>query len=153
MSFLDDVGKMASQMLGNFHPQDVATAANEHVSQMDPSELAGHLQQSVGTMDQSSLMALGQHLLQQCVGAQGGAASDVAQSAGTTTDAVQSGAPGAISSLIEYCKSNPAVLQAATTALVQRNPEALQQMAPGLISGIMSRLSGKTETSSDQSAQ
>jgi hypothetical protein len=152
MSFLDGIGKMASGLLGNFQPADVAQAASDHVSQMDPNELAGHLQQSVGTMDQSSLMTLGQHLLQQCMGGGSGDAAQVTQNAGTTPDAVSSGSPNAISSLIEYCKSNPAVLQAATTALAQRNPEALQQMAPGLISGIMGRLTGH-QPQGDQPAQ
>jgi hypothetical protein len=142
MSFLDGIGKMAGELFGNAQPQDVAKAASDHVSQMDPSELAGHLQQSVGTMDQSSLMALGQHLLQQCLGSGTGDAAQVTQSAGTTPAEVSSGSPNAISSLIEYCKSNPGVLQAATTAFAQRNPQALEQMAPGLISGIMSRLTG-----------
>jgi hypothetical protein len=145
MSFLDNIAKMASQVLGSVQPQEAGQAAGDHVSQMDPSELAGHLQQSLGTMDKSSLMALGQQMLQTFTShsAYQGDGAQAAQEAGTSQEAVASGSPDAVSSIVAYAKNNPQVLQAAATAFMQRNPQALQQLAPGLLSGIMDRISGK----------
>jgi hypothetical protein len=145
MSFFDNVGKIASDIFGEVKTEDVTQAASDHVASLDPSDLADHLQQSVGTMDQSSLMALGQHLLQEFGNHPSfdGDGAAAASAAGTSQDEVASGSPSAVSSLIDYARSNPAVLQQAAQAFVQRNPEALKQLAPDLLSGIMARISGK----------
>jgi hypothetical protein len=142
MSFFDNLAKAASQLLGDANPQDVAQAASDHTASLDPSELAGHLQQSLGTMDQSSLTGLGQQLLQTFTnhGAYSGDGAQAAEAAGTSADAVASGSPEGISALIDYAKSNPQILQTAVSAFMQRNPQALEQLAPGLLSGIMGRL-------------
>lgn len=144
MSFFDSIGKMAESLLPGVTPEDASKAAGDHVSQMDPNELAGHLTQSVGSMDQTSLMALGQQLLHTFTNhdAYSGDGAQAAREAGTTQEAVAGGSPDAVASLIAYAKSNPQVLQAAANAFMQKNPGALTQLAPGLLSGIMSRLSG-----------
>jgi hypothetical protein len=55
---------------------------------------------------------------------------------------VASGSPQGVAALIDYAKSNPQVLQQAASAFMQRNPAALQQLAPGLLQGIMGHLGG-----------
>jgi hypothetical protein len=145
MSFFDSLKSMAGGLLGNATPQDAAQAVSEHVGSMDPSELAGHLSQSIPNLDTSSLQGLGQQMLSTFTNhpAYQGDAAQAAAAAGTTTEAVASGSPSAISSLIDYAKNNPQVLQAATSAFMERNPAALQQLAPGLVQGIMQRVTAK----------
>ncbi len=143
MSFMDNLASMAGKFLGGASPQEAADAASDHVAGMDPNELAGHLQQSLGSMDTSSLASLGQSLLSAFTSHPPAPNGDqAAADAGTTEEAVAGGSPNAISSLIDYGKSHPEVLQAASAAFMQHNPQALEQMAPGLISGIMDRLKG-----------
>jgi hypothetical protein len=142
MSFMDSLGKMAEGLVGGASPKDAAAAASDHVQGMDPSELAGHLTQSVGSMDPSALQGLGQQLLATFTKheAFAGDGAQAAAAAGTDADAVASGSPNAISALIGYAKDNPAVLQSAASAFLERNPGAIGQLAPGLLSGIMARL-------------
>ncbi|MFY9780350.1 MAG: hypothetical protein WAJ85_07555 [Candidatus Baltobacteraceae bacterium] len=155
MSFLEGLGKMAEGLLGGgaqagadplagVDPQQAAAAAADHVQSLDPSELAGHLTQSVGSLDASSLSGLGQTLLQTFTNHasfQGDGAA-AAQAAGTDAQAVASGSPNAISALISYAQSNPAVLQSAAGSFLQNNPSAIGQLSPGFLSGILGRLGG-----------
>lgn len=60
--------------------------------------------------------------------------------AGVKQASAEDGDPGAVSTLIQYAKSNPQVVQSAASAFMQRNPGALTSLAPGLIQGILSRL-------------
>ncbi len=142
MSFFDNLSRMAGDLLGSVSPQQAAQAASDHVSEMDPNELAGHLQSSLGNMDSSQVAALGQRLLETFTAhpSYQGDGAQAAAEAGTSEAEVASGSPNAVASLIDYARSHPEVLQAASSAFVQRNPEALQQLAPELLSGIMGRL-------------
>jgi hypothetical protein len=151
MSFLDGLGKMAEGLLAGganplagVDPQEAAAAASAHVQSLDPSELAGHLTQSVGSMDASSLVGLGQTLLQTFTNHASfpGDGAAAAQAAGTDAQAVASGAPNAISALINFAKSNPQVLQSAAASFLKNDPNAIGQLAPGLLSGILGRLGG-----------
>lgn len=142
MSFFDNLTRMASSLLGNVSPEQATQAASDHVADTDPNELAGHLQSSLGTMDASQVGALGQRLLETFTAhpSYQGDGAQAAAEAGTSEAEVASGSPNAVASLIDYARQHPEVLQAASTAFVQRNPEALQQLAPELLSGIMGRL-------------
>jgi hypothetical protein len=147
MSFMDNLTQMAGQLFGGANAQQASTAAGEHVAGMDPNELAGHIQQSLGSLDTGNLAALGQQLLASFTAhppAPDG--PEAAVEAGTTAEAVASGSPNAISSLVDYAKSHPEVLSAASTAFMQHNPQALEQLAPGLLSGIMDRFKGGQTT-------
>ncbi len=142
MSFMDSIGKMASEYLSGGNQQQAADAASDHVAEADPNQLGDHLSQSTQTMDGSSLMALGQQLLQHFTnnGGYSGDGDSAAAAAGTTPDAVASGDPNAVSALIDYAKQNPDVLKNAASSFMQGNPGAIAQMAPGLLQGIMGRL-------------
>jgi hypothetical protein len=137
----DNLLKIASEALGS-NQQQTAQAASDHVAGMDPNDLASHLQQSLGSMDGSSLAGLGQQLLKAFDSHPASPASggDAAAAAGTDSQAVASGSPDAISSLIAYAQSNPQILQAASSAFMQHNPQALTQLAPGLLQGILGKL-------------
>jgi hypothetical protein len=144
MSFFDNLSKAASDLFGSITPQQASQAAGDHVQDMEPNELANHLQQSVGTMDTSSLAALGQQLLSTFTShaSYSGDGAQAAQEAGTSAEVVAQGSPQAVAAVIDYAKSNPQVLQEAASAFMQRNPEALQQLAPQLLQGIMGRIRG-----------
>jgi hypothetical protein len=145
MSFLDNIMKMAGSALGNQSSDDIAKAVASHVGGMDPSELSGHLQEAVSAMDPATRQSLGQQLLQTFTQstAVAGTGADAATAAGTTESQVAEGAPGALQSIIRYAQDNPQVLQAAATAFTERNPSALTQYAPGLLSGFLSKFTQK----------
>ena len=142
MSFLGNIESLvtsfASQLPEGTTPQEVASAASDHVQNLDSGELAGHLTQSVGQMDQQHSAGLAQTILG-LLANHGASAQNLEEQTGTSAEAAASGDPDAVSSLIDYAKNNPGLLQAATSAFVERNPQALAQFAPGLLSGIMGR--------------
>jgi hypothetical protein len=144
MSQYDDLSQMAGKIFGsdNAPSAQQIQGAVEHMRQMDPNELVDQLKASVGSMNPSSLSSLGQQLLQTFTNHQSynGDGAQAAQEAGTSEQEVASGRPGAVSAIIDYARSNPQILQAATTAFTERNPQALKDLAPGLLSGIMQRL-------------
>lgn len=142
MGFMDNLAQAAAGLFGGASPQQTADAASAHVENTDPNELADHLTQSVGTMDQSNVASLGKQLLESFTnhGSFAGDGNAAAQQAGVTQDAVASGQPGAVGALLQFAKSNPAVLQTAASAFMQRNPGAIGQLAPQLLQGIMGRL-------------
>ncbi len=144
MSFMDEIGKMAGGLLGSATPQAAASAASEHVANMDSGALGDHLTQSLGNMDQGSLVALGQQLLSSFTNhpAYSGDASSATQDAGVAQSDVASGNPDAIGALIAYAKNNPAVLQNAASHFLGNNPNAISSLAPGLLQGIMGKLTG-----------
>ncbi|GAC1500242.1 MAG: hypothetical protein NVS2B8_19330 [Vulcanimicrobiaceae bacterium] len=145
MSFMDEIGKMAGGALGGASPEAAASAASEHVESMDPSQLGDHLTQSLGSMDQSSLAGLGQQLLSSFTNHPGydGDANTATQDAGVSQAAVAAGDPGAVGTLINMAKNNPAVLQQAASMFLGKNPSAIGSLAPGLLQGIMGRLGGR----------
>ncbi len=142
MSFMDNIGKMAEGALGGADPQEAANAASEHVQNMDEGQLGDHLTRSLGTMDRSSISGLGQQLLQSYTN-RGGDANTATQDAGVSQDAVSAGDPGAVGMLINMAKNNPGVLQSAASSFLGKNPNALTQLAPGLLQGILGRLGGR----------
>ena len=146
MGFMDNIEKLVGDLGGGGSAQQAVNAASDHVENMDSNELAGHLTQSLPTMDRSSLAGLGQQLLATFTShpASPGDASVATQAAGVSESEVAAGEPSAVAALIGYAKANPQILQAAASAFVQRNPSALEQFAPGLLQGVMSRFKGGT---------
>ncbi|HMD03527.1 MAG TPA: hypothetical protein VKG44_11240 [Candidatus Baltobacteraceae bacterium] len=131
MSFMDNLGKMASGLLGGNQ------GAEQEGQAGGSGEMVQQLVQHVcsGNMDQSTLTGLGQQLLTTFTShsAYQGDGAQAAAEAGTTQEAVAQGSPNAIASLVQYAQSNPQVLSAAMTAFSERNPQALAQFAPGLL--------------------
>ncbi len=144
MSFLDNLTKMAGQVLGNATPEQTADAAASHVAESDPSATADHLLQSIPNMNSGSLMALGQQLLSTYTqhASYPGDANTATQEAGVSQDAVAAGDQGAVGTMIAFAKNHPEILQSAATAFMQKNPSALTSLAPGLLQGIMGKLGG-----------
>jgi hypothetical protein len=144
MSFLDNLTKMAGQVLGNATPEQTADAAASHIASADPSETADHLLQSIPNMNSGSLMALGQQLLSTYTqhSSYAGDANTATQEAGVSQDAVAAGDQGAVGTMIAFAKNHPEILQSAATAFMQKNPSALTSLAPGLLQGIMGKLGG-----------
>jgi hypothetical protein len=142
MSFMDGLSKLAGSFFGNADQSQVAQAASDHIDSLDPNTLAGHLKDSLGTMDQGSIAQLGQSLLSAFDShpASPSDAEGASAAAGATSDAVASGDPGAVGSLIDYAKQHTELLSTATQAFTQGNIASLSQMAPGFVSEIMSRL-------------
>jgi hypothetical protein len=142
MSFLDGLSKLAGNLFGGADQTQVAQAASDHVASLDPATLAGHLKDSLGTMDQGSIGQLGSQLLAAFNNhpASPADADTAANAAGTSTEAVAAGDPGAVGSLIDYAKEHPELLSTATQAFTQGNIASLSSMAPGFVSEIVSRL-------------
>ncbi len=125
MSFIDNISKAVSGLFGGAGSADATQNLEGHLNSMDPATL--------GTFGQQLLNTFTSHEGYPGDGAQAAAA------AGTTPEAVASGTPGAIGSLIAYAQQNPQVMQACMTAFQEKNPAALAQFAPGL----MQHLTGK----------
>jgi hypothetical protein len=132
------VQSLSSQLPEGTTPQDVAAAASEHLQNLDEGELAGHLAQTVGQMAPQQSAGLAQTIIG-LLANHGGSARDLEAQTGVSADAAAAGDPGAVQSLIDYAKNNPGLLQAATSAFVERNPDAIAQFAPGLVRGILGR--------------
>lgn len=115
----DTFKSIASSLLGN--------------ANADPSQVADHLAANTDSLDRSSLMGLGQQLLQTFGSheAYSGDEQQAAAEAGTTPDAVASGSPEGVSSLLNYAKGHPQILSAAVAAFEQRNPGVLMQAIQG----------------------
>ena len=119
MSFMDNISKTVSNLFGGGASGDAAQNLTQHLGGVDQSTLASFGQQMLSTFTSHD--------------AYPGDGAAAAAAAGTSAEAVASGAPNAISSLITYAQSNPQVMQACMTAFQERNPAALAQFAPGLL--------------------
>ncbi|HEY0798571.1 MAG TPA: hypothetical protein VGD50_05445 [Candidatus Baltobacteraceae bacterium] len=116
MSFFDSVESVAGELLQGAQAQtaaapDTATAGSGQAATPN-----------VATMDQGSLVALGTQLLATFTshGAYNSDGAQAAQEAGTSADAVASGSPDAISTLMTYAKAHPQILQSALSAFGAR---------------------------------
>jgi len=142
MSFYEKVAGAVSHWFGgDVTVEDAVKAARTHVREMDEGELADQLEQSVSSLDQPSRAALGLHILK-CLEGCGSPdlGADPAATAGTTNDAVGNGSPQALSALIETARKVPGVLRDSVANFIDATPGAVTQLAPGLMSGIKSRL-------------
>ncbi len=119
MSFLDGLGKMVGQFTQS-NPQGV-------------SEIAGHLMASVPGLDDATKASLGQHITDALAQVHGSDADTIAQQAGTSTEDVAAGNEGALQKIIGLAQQHPEMLQAATQAFAERNPQALMQFAPAIM--------------------
>ena len=141
---MDGLSKLAGNLFGggNADPAEVAQAASDHIDSLDANTLAGHLKDSLGTMDQNSIGQLGQELLSAFNNHPASPADGdtAAAAAGTSSDAVAAGEPGAVGSLIDYAKQHPELLSQASQAFTQGNISSLSQMAPGFVNEILGRL-------------
>jgi hypothetical protein len=108
------------------------------IKQLSGDQLGNLLQNGAGQVDDTTRASLGQHLLDAFTNHVPftGTGADAAAQAGTSEDAVQSGAPNAVGSLIDYAKGHPEIIQAATTAFLERNPSVLAQLGPSLIGNL-----------------
>lgn len=117
MSFFGEIGKALEGFAGGEAGQN----------------MAGHLLQSIPGLDDDTKAALGQHLTEALAAHTGTDADTVADAAGTSTDEVASGDPGALQKIIAYGQQHPEILQSATQTFTERNPQALGQMVPAIM--------------------
>jgi hypothetical protein len=105
MSFFDTLKNAASEFIETVNTQQ-PDARSTH-------EKADDVIQNVDTLDESTLLNLGQHLLQTFTrhDSYAGDGEQAAQEAGTSADAVASGSPDAIASLLTFAKNHPQILQ------------------------------------------
>ena len=132
MSFMDNIGKIASEFAGG-QTQDGAAGAGQTGAGTDPSRLADGMTQSLGSMDGGSLSKFGEALLHHFTTSDSydGDANDATQEAGVAPSQVAGGNPSAIATLLQFAKNHPQVLQQAAGTF--------EQHAPGLLQGVMGR--------------
>ncbi len=108
------------------------------VKQLSGDQLGNLLQNGSAQVDDTTRASLGQHLLDAFTNHVPftGTGAEAATQAGTSADAVQSGDPGAVGSLIDFAKGHPEVIQAATSAFLERNPALLTQLGPSLMGSL-----------------
>ncbi len=131
---MDFLKNLAGNLTGGGNQGDMLKNVTDQVSKMGGDQLAGHVNTMADNADPDTRAQLGQHLLDAFTNhaSFNGTGADAAQAAGTSAEAVASGSPDAISSIVNYAKSNPQILQAAATAFMTRNPSALASLIPGL---------------------
>jgi ABC-type nitrate/sulfonate/bicarbonate transport system substrate-binding protein len=88
---------------------------------------------SIPGLDDDTKAALGQHLTEALAAHTGQDSDAVAEQAGTSTDEVASGDPGALQKIIAYGQQHPEILASATQAFTERNPAALEAMVPAIM--------------------
>lgn len=120
MSFFGDIEK---NLLGAVE----GGAGNPQVA-----SIAGQLLQAIPGMDDATKASLGQHITDALAAHHGTDAADIATQAGTTTEEVARG--GGLSNILGMAQQHPEMLHAAMQAFSERNPSALMQFAPALMS-------------------
>ena len=125
---------------GNYASAQVVDAAEKFINKMDERDLASAIEQSERTMT-----ADGRTLLVEAVfdafRSRGESSEDAAEGAGTSLDAIARRDHQAMRSLIQYAATNPGLLKEAATALIEREPQVVSQLAPQIANGIAARLS------------
>lgn len=123
-----------SKLLGGANPLDM-------IKQLSGDQLHQAMSGSVDKLDDNSRASLGQHVLDAFTNHQGfsGTGADAAQQAGTTEEAVQSGSPGALQSILDYAKGHPEIMQTASTAFMTKNPGILASLGPSLLGGLFNK--------------
>ena len=108
------------------------------IKQLSGDQLGNLLQNGSAQVDDTTRSSLGQHLLDAFTNHVPftGTGAEAAAQAGTSAEAVQSGNPGAVGSLIDFAKGHPEVIQAATSAFLERNPALLTQLGPSLMANL-----------------
>lgn len=114
------------------------------LKQLSGDQLGNVLQSGAGQVDDATRASLGQHLLDAFTNhvPYTGTGAEAATAAGTTAEAVQSGEPGALGSIIDYAKGHPEVIQAATSAFLTKNPGVLAQIGPAVLGGLFGNRQG-----------
>ncbi len=136
MSLLNNIGGLISQFTRADSDQAGAAAA-DHIGGMDVGGLASHLTQSTQNLDSGQLGQLVQSILG-ALSNHGQAASSVADAGVATADA-QAGDSNAVADLIAHAQQNPAALKDAAIDFIQNNPQAVEQFAPNVLKGIISK--------------
>jgi hypothetical protein len=107
---------------------------------MDERDLASAIEQSERTMTPEGRALLVEAIFD-AFRSRGESSEDAAEGAGTSVDAIARGEQPAMHALIEYARSNTGLLKEAATALIERQPAVITQLAPQLADGIARRLS------------
>jgi hypothetical protein len=135
----DNLMNAAQNLLGGAAtPQQLQGAIADHVGGLDTGELAQHLIGMIPNLPDGArtdlanavVGALGQH----------GTSPDDAASAGVPVGDALGGDHAALGALVEHAASDPSSLKDAAIAYVQSNPQIVQQYAPALFQGILSKL-------------
>jgi hypothetical protein len=124
---------------GNYASAEVIDAAEKFISKMDEAEVAVAIEQSERIMS-----AGGRTLLVEAIfdafRARGESSEDAAEGAGTTLEAIGTANSQALHALMEYARANPGLLKEAAIVLIEKHPEVVDQLAPGIADGIAARL-------------
>lgn len=125
---------------GNYASAQVVDAAEKFINKMEERDLAFAIEQSERTLTPGGRVLLVEAIFD-AFRARGESSEDAAEGAGTSIDAIARGDRDAMQALIQYARTNTGLLKEAATALIEREPRVVSQLAPQLADGIAERLS------------
>jgi hypothetical protein len=124
---------------GNYASAEVIDAAEKFISKMDEADVAAAVERS-----EKMMSAGGRTLLVEAIfdafRARGESSEDAAEGAGTTLEAIGSGTSQGVQALLDYARANPGLLKEAAILLIEKHPEAVDELPPELANGIAARL-------------
>lgn len=129
-------------VFGNYASAEVVEAAEKFISKMDERDLAAAIEQSEQTMSSDARAQLVEAVFD-AFRHRGESSEDVAEAAGTPLEALTRGVQAAVLSLLAYARTNPGLLKDAATALIERSPGILEELAPEISDGVARRLEAK----------
>ena len=129
----------ASKLLGGagVSQEQVQGAVADHVGGLDAGDLVNHLIGMVPNLPDGARTQLASTVMG-ALGQNGSAASDV-EAAGVPVESAMSGDHAALGALLEHAASDPSSLKDAAISYIQNNPQLVQQYAPDLIKGVLSK--------------
>jgi hypothetical protein len=130
----------ASKLLGgsgDSTQEQITSAITSHVGGLDAGDLVSHLIGMVPNLPDDARTQLASTVMG-ALGANGSDANAV-EAAGVPVTNAMSGDHAALGALLEHAASDPSSLKDAAISFIQNNPQIVQQYAPDLIKGVLSK--------------
>ena len=130
----------ASKMFGgsgDTTQEQVQSAIASHIGGLDSGNLVNHLVGMVPNLPDGARTSLASTVMG-ALGQNGAAPSDV-EAAGVPVEGAMNGDHAALGALLEHARSDPSSLKDAAVSYITNNPQIVQQYAPDLIKGVLSK--------------
>jgi hypothetical protein len=122
---------------GDASAEQVAGAVSDHIGSLDSGDLVGHFIGMIPNLPDGARTQLASTVMN-ALGNAGSSANSVAD-AGVPVASAMSGDHAALGALLEHATSNPQGLKDAAIQYISNNPQIVQQYAPELLKGVLSK--------------
>jgi len=122
---------------GDASPEQVAGAVSEHIGSLNSGDLVNHFIGMIPNLPEGARTQLASTVMSAL--AKAGSSADSVEDAGVPVVSAMSGDHAALGALLEHATSNPAGLKDAAIQYISNNPQIIQQYAPDLLKGVLSK--------------